>query len=36
LDRFLSQATRIELQGESLRWEKQKVEKLQKNEKGGN
>ena len=34
LDRFLSQATRIELQGESLRWEK--PQKPQNTEEGGN
>lgn len=34
LDRFLSQANRIELQGESLRWEKPKIDKIQKKEKG--
>ena len=34
LDRFLSQATRIELQGESLRWEK--PQKNQNIEEGGN
>ncbi len=34
LDRFLSQASRIELLGESLRWEKQKTEKTPKFEKG--
>lgn len=34
LDRFLSQADRVELQGESLRWDKQKNEKVNNNQKG--